>query len=258
MRQLWTRASRRRLRPFWMLAAMSVITLAASSPIDSAVLGSHVTGHSTALPVAAPGSASTLAAPAQASGLATSETSTKVVARDRATGDMPDDRSGPQVHFLYVVPADGTDRQLDANGAMEQSINRIERWFEAQTRDQALRIDTYKALLTSRLCACRHKRKPLAALGHRRGSCRRGVQQRGQGLRRLLRRAQHMVVRSGAVARTAEAGCHVSPCAADERPAPVSRCAGFGTGTDVPGYFEIGLMHEICMRSGSCQAVLVT
>jgi nucleotide-binding universal stress UspA family protein len=142
MRQLWTRASRR--RPFLMLAAMSVITLAASSPIDSAVLGSHVTGHLTALPVAAPGSASTLAAAAQASGLATSETSAKVVARDRATGDMPDDRSGPQVHFLYVVPADGTDRQLDANGAMEQSINRIERWFEAQTRDQALRIDTYK------------------------------------------------------------------------------------------------------------------
>src|SRR2546429_352193 len=48
MRQLWTRASRRRL--FLVVAATSVITLAASSPIYPAGIGWHVTGHSTTLP----------------------------------------------------------------------------------------------------------------------------------------------------------------------------------------------------------------
>jgi hypothetical protein len=57
MRQLWRRASRPRLA--LVAATVSVITLAASSPIYSAVRGSHAAGHSTASPVAAGGGAST-------------------------------------------------------------------------------------------------------------------------------------------------------------------------------------------------------
>ena len=53
MRQLWTRASRPRF--FLVVAAMSVITLGASSPIYSAVRGSHVTGHTSPLRVAKSG-----------------------------------------------------------------------------------------------------------------------------------------------------------------------------------------------------------
>jgi hypothetical protein len=56
MRQFWTRAPRSRF--LLVAAAISVITLAASSPIYSAVRGSHVTGHSTASPVAAAGGTS--------------------------------------------------------------------------------------------------------------------------------------------------------------------------------------------------------
>jgi hypothetical protein len=48
-------------------------------------------------------------------------------ARTRTVIDMPDDISGPQVHFLYIVPSDGADAQLDTKGGMEQSIARIER-----------------------------------------------------------------------------------------------------------------------------------
>jgi hypothetical protein len=53
MRQLWTRTSRRRF--FVVVAALSVITLGASSPIYSAVSGWHVTGHTSASPVATAG-----------------------------------------------------------------------------------------------------------------------------------------------------------------------------------------------------------
>ena len=63
--------------------------------------------------------------------------------RDRTTTDMPDDFQGPQVHFMYVVPADGTDNQLDTNGMVEQSIARIQNWLVSQTGNQGLRVDTY-------------------------------------------------------------------------------------------------------------------
>src|SRR5438477_9908363 len=63
--------------------------------------------------------------------------------RDRTTSDMPDDLQGPQVHFMYVVPADGSDNQLDTNGMIEQSITRIQNWFVGQTGNQGLRIDAY-------------------------------------------------------------------------------------------------------------------
>jgi hypothetical protein len=53
MRQLRTRPFR--LRFFLVVAATSLITLAASNPIYSAVSGSHVTGHTSASPVATAG-----------------------------------------------------------------------------------------------------------------------------------------------------------------------------------------------------------
>src|SRR6478735_1151714 len=62
--------------------------------------------------------------------------------RARTATDKPDDFSGPQVHFMYIVPADGTDNQLDSNGMIEQSIARIQHWMLAQTGDQGLRVDT--------------------------------------------------------------------------------------------------------------------
>lgn len=69
-----------------------------------------------------------------------------LAARDRAVTDMPDDISRPQVHFLYVMPSDGADGQLDTNGAMEQSIARIETWFVKQTGNQGLRVDTHNGV----------------------------------------------------------------------------------------------------------------
>ena len=72
MRQLRTRASRPRL--FLVVAAISVITLAASSPIYSAVRGSHVTRNTSALPlVAARGTAAPDCSIAAASAAATAE-----------------------------------------------------------------------------------------------------------------------------------------------------------------------------------------
>jgi hypothetical protein len=60
----------------------------------------------------------------------------------RATADRPDDVAGPQIHALYVLPSDGSDRALDTNGTIAASVANWQRWFEGQTLSGGLRLDT--------------------------------------------------------------------------------------------------------------------
>jgi List-Bact-rpt repeat protein len=60
----------------------------------------------------------------------------------RATADRADDVSGPQIHALYVLPADGPDRGLDTDGTVAASVANWQRWFESQTLGGGLRLDT--------------------------------------------------------------------------------------------------------------------
>jgi uncharacterized repeat protein (TIGR02543 family) len=60
----------------------------------------------------------------------------------RATSDRPDDHPGPQVHFVYMLPSDQADRNLDADGTLEASVNAMQAWFRSQTGGPGLRIDT--------------------------------------------------------------------------------------------------------------------
>jgi hypothetical protein len=182
---------------------------------------------------------------------ASDESSAATAARDRAVTDLPDDISGPQVHFLYIVPSDGADARLDTNGGMEQSIARIERWFVAHAENQGLRVDTYKGVPDITFVRLPHSdaqttaanpwplwvmgedlvaagfndsAKVYAAFydGHSSWAC-------GGAYSPALRKL-------GAMYLQAQPTNDPRPC----RDAP-----GFGTGTDRPGYFEIGLLHEI-------------
>src|SRR5580704_8164648 len=51
----------------------------------------------------------------------------------RSTVDRPDERSGYQVHVIYVVPSDGVDRQRDVDGEIVRSVYAFDRWFARQT-----------------------------------------------------------------------------------------------------------------------------
>ena len=64
----------------------------------------------------------------------------------RTTGDRADDRTGPQVHFVYAVPADGQDRSLD-DGVLEGSVASFQGWLRTQTGGKELRVDTYEGQL---------------------------------------------------------------------------------------------------------------
>jgi hypothetical protein len=65
----------------------------------------------------------------------------------RATADRPDDVSGPQIHIVYAVPADGEDRHLDVNGSIEGSVSSFELWLARETGGRALRMDKYQGAL---------------------------------------------------------------------------------------------------------------
>ncbi len=166
---------------------------------------------------------------------------------------MPDDFSGPQVHFLYIVPADGIDGQLDTNGTIEQSIARIQHWFIAQTGNQALRIDTregvpditFVRMPQSDAQATSVNPWPLWVIGedlvadgfndpakvyaafydgHSAWAC-------GGAKSPALPKLGAMYLKGWPTGDPAQ-------------------CNGFGAGTEHPAYFDIGLLHEVLHSLG--------
>lgn len=60
----------------------------------------------------------------------------------RAMSDQADDIGGPQVKFLYVVPADRQDRELDINGTLTRSIAAFQAWLRRESAGLQVRVDT--------------------------------------------------------------------------------------------------------------------
>jgi hypothetical protein len=65
----------------------------------------------------------------------------------RATVDRLDDRSGLQIHVMYVLPSDRVDRGFDTDGSIENSVSAFQRWLRAQTNGRSLRLDTFQGSL---------------------------------------------------------------------------------------------------------------
>lgn len=193
-----------------------------------------------------------ITAPAAGHAASTSGDSAEAAAaRDRATTDMPDDITGPQVHFLYVVPADGVDAQLDTNGGMEQSIARIEHWFVTHAENQALRVDTHNGVPDITFVRLPHSnaqatsRNPwpvwvigedLVAAGFKDPAKVYAAFYDGRSTWACGGAGSPALPKLGAMYLQAHPTADPRPC----RDAP-----GFGTGATRPGYFEIGLLHEI-------------
>jgi hypothetical protein len=65
----------------------------------------------------------------------------------RSAVDRLDEARGPQIHFVYAVPADGEDRRLDESGVLEGSVGSFQAWLAAETGGANLRLDTYQGSL---------------------------------------------------------------------------------------------------------------
>ena len=63
--------------------------------------------------------------------------------KDRNLVDRPDDKTGYQLHVLYVVPQGGDDQNLDTNGTLASSMAAMNHWLEAET-GQTFKVDTYQ------------------------------------------------------------------------------------------------------------------
>ena len=63
---------------------------------------------------------------------------------DRATTDRADDLpvGTQQVHVMYVLPSDGTDRALDTGGTLAASVGSWQTWLKAQTGGKGVNLDT--------------------------------------------------------------------------------------------------------------------
>jgi hypothetical protein len=193
----------------------------------------------------------------QASGVTTDGFSLNAVARDRTTRDMPDDAGGRQVHFLYVVPSEGIDRQLDRNGGMDQSIARIEGWLATQTGNQGLRIDTrsgvpditFMRLPRSDTQTAAHAYHPLLAIGEDLVAA--GFNDPSKVYAFFY--AGHGTLTCGGA--TSLGPVKLSAMfllgGSNEPEAQVCRdVPGYGPGTNRAGFFEIALLHEIMHAIG--------
>jgi hypothetical protein len=80
-------------------------------------------------------------------GSAVAEKTLSAQVAQRATEDRPDDLSGYQVHVMYILPSDGTDEELDINGAIARSVAAAQKWFVGQSNGRQLRLDTYQGVL---------------------------------------------------------------------------------------------------------------
>jgi hypothetical protein len=86
---------------------------------------------------------------------------------DYSTLDRPDDSDLFQIHFIYAIPNDGTDRFRDVSGEIELSANAANYWLSEQTGGSTLRYDTYNGELDITFMKFPYSSADFDALGSR-------------------------------------------------------------------------------------------
>lgn len=69
---------------------------------------------------------------------------TDLPAEGRSLVDLPDDLEGPQIHGVYLLPADAPDEALDRSGALGRSLLAQKAWLEEASGGQGWRLDLHQ------------------------------------------------------------------------------------------------------------------
>ena len=70
-------------------------------------------------------------------------TSAAIAAPSRSLVDRADDLKGPQIHLIYLVPADGADRNWDTSGQFKIWIDSANNWLQGEV-GRKLRFDLFQ------------------------------------------------------------------------------------------------------------------
>jgi hypothetical protein len=85
--------------------------------------------------------ASAAAATVTDGGTATATLTYAIKTLPRSTANRPDGGVVSKYRVMYVLPSDGTDRNLDTDGTIIRTLSSIQRWFASQTGGRHLRLD---------------------------------------------------------------------------------------------------------------------
>ena len=54
----------------------------------------------------------------------------------RSFVDLADIDDGYNIHVMYVIPADGVDKEYDLNSKISMLLYQIDKWFNSKTKDR--------------------------------------------------------------------------------------------------------------------------
>lgn len=181
----------------------------------------------------------------------------------RVTMDRADDVAGAQVKVMYVLSSDGTDRQLDQDGALATSVEAWGRWVERASGGQRVKLDTYQGALdiafyrlprtdadisSFGITAINEIQAGITAAGYNNPNKIYAVYYGGNN---LLHCGQSL--RSGGQA-IAGAFLEATPAAfapCSQQTVPTNRTPGLTRSPDTPGYWEFTMAHEVFHMLGA-------
>ena len=171
--------------------------------------------------------------------------------------DLPDDVTGDQVHVMYVLPSDGSDRQLDVNGAITNSIAAWNGWFTAQTGGSRMRLDTFDGVPDVTFVRLPQTDAAVAATGDDRGQIEADLHALGFNAPGKIYAVYYdgsgEFCGSGAYPPTLVGNVAVLNLQGlDHRVNPPAVCASNPVGADgaTPGYFDYSMLHEVVHTLG--------
>lgn len=170
--------------------------------------------------------------------------------------DMPDERAGPQVRFVYVIPSDGEDRLFDSNGKISNAISSIQHWLIGETGGKKLSVDSFQTSFDIGFVKLDKTDNEMRAYGiNLRDELERILKSKGFTKEQTI----YAVFYDGSNDHACGGGAYpptlpgtVAAIYLKGTPpnAPTCNSNDLGTSDTIPGYLELAMLHEIIHTLG--------
>jgi hypothetical protein len=157
---------------------------------------------------------------------------------------------------MYVIPLDGVDRQLDTNGTIEGSAASFQGWLKAQTGGRGLRIDTSGGSMDISFHRLSRTNAEIASHG---AFVRDEIEDELNAAGFSAPQKVYAVYYDGSSTHSCGGGAwpptlpgNVAAMYLLGTPPGSAPCSSnsFRSGSQAPGYFEVGMLHEVLHTLG--------